>query len=675
MCRVEEHKATKERLELFKRLIDQSNDIVLVADAQDARLVEVNEQACISLGYSRRELLQLTIPGISTDVPNMPSWTMQVEGLRRTGRMTREGGFRRKDGSTFPVETSMRYVQCEQQGYIVAGVRDITVRKQSEMALQRAKKSAEEASRVKSQFLSNVSHEIRTPLNGIIGFAEGIAAADTLESAKELSRTILSESDLLLELINILLDHAKIEAGRLDIESQPFAPSEVLERVVSSCNTKARDKDLELRVAVGPDVPEWVMGDAFRLRQVLLNLTDNAIKFTETGSVLVDVAVSEQAEEDHVVLRFSVVDTGIGIASDKQTKIFESFTQVDGSTTRKYGGTGLGTTISKELVALMGGQVGLESQVGKGSTFWFTLPAAICDNEIIDEIRRKETEGSRDKTTQVSCPPVSVLVAEDYPTNQQVIRMHLEAAGHTVTIVENGRQAVDLCKDRRFDVVFMDMQMPEMDGLTATAEIRGKNAGYEEVPIIGLTANADADSRRACLQAGMNDVITKPMRNAALHRALATWCALRGGTHVPAPVPQAPDASGREPDHAGERDQAQASPGPAEPMDYDKAVREFCGDAELVKTVGEEFLEKVAGQIHAMEQAIADDDAPGLAREAHKIKGGAANLMAQPLTEAAAQLETEAKLGRLEGIAIFLEHFEQEFLRLREFLSSGAISG
>ena len=668
-CEIIEHKATERRLVLFKHLIDQSDDVVLVVDAKDARLIEANQQACDSLGYSRAELSRLTVPDFATEIPNMPSWTLHLESLRCTGRMTREGRYRRKDGSIFPVEASLKYVRHEGRSYVVAGVRDISVRKQSEMVLQRAKEAAEEASRLKSQFLANMSHEIRTPLNGIIGFAEGIATAETLDSARDLSKTILSESDLLLELINTLLDHAKIEAGRLDIESQPFAVRQVLESVISNCNTQARNKDLELRVSVAPDVPEWVMGDAFRLRQILLNLAGNAIKFTETGSVTVDVSIAE-ACPDRAVLRLSVVDTGIGIPPEKQETIFESFTQADGSTTRKYGGTGLGTTISRELVTLMGGEIGLESEVDKGSTFWFTLPAPICDNEVVEEIKRREAKASGDNASNISCPPSSILVAEDYPTNQLVIRMHLEAAGHTVTIAENGQEAVNLCRDCRFDLVFMDMQMPEMDGLTATRTIRQGNAEYADIPIIGLTANADAGAQRDCLTAGMNNVITKPVRSSVLRGVVAEWCGSVGqGTD---PAPEKPNEK-----PVAHLPEQKDHPCGAEtlPMDCPKAVREFCGDAELVKTVVEQFLESLSEQIPVLKQAADDGDAEALAREAHKIKGGALNLMADPLAQAAVQLETEAKLGRLDGIGIFLEHLEQEYLRLKEFFAGTAIVG
>lgn len=667
-----ERRNTENRLELFKHLIDQSDDMVLVIDAEDARLREANQQACLSLGYSRRELLALTVPDIATRVPDMLSWTMHVERLRNTGSMTREGHYRRKDGSLVPIEASLKYVQRDERGYIVAGVRDITMRRQSQAALRSAKDSAEEASRIKSQFLSNVSHEMRTPLNGIIGFAEGIASAETLASAKELSQTIITESDLLLELINTLLDHAKIEAGRLEIELLPFSPPHVLDNVVSSCSLKAQRKGLDLTLSVAPDVPGWVMGDAFRLRQVMLNLTDNAIKFTKVGSVAVAVE-NIGTGRDGVMLRFSVTDTGIGIAPDKQAKIFESFTQADGSTTRKFGGTGLGTTISKELVALMGGEIGVDSEVGKGSTFWFTLPVVPCSKEVVIETEREEMIRSVGYAAAVSCPPSSILAAEDYPTNQQVIRMHLEAAGHTVTIVETGRQAVDACLDGSFDLIFMDMQMPEMDGLAAVRDIRLNNPRYAETPIIGLTANAEAGARQACLDAGMNEVITKPVRSSSLHEAVARWLSSAARTEGDKPPanpadravdedpPARPDDSGADAaDVVGDA----CTDDEAVPIDWTQAAIEFCGDTDLLKTIIEKFLEKVAEQTVILEQAVAEGDVQTIAREAHKIKGGAANLMADPLARAAGLLETDAKLGKVADIRTFLTHLKWEFERL-----------
>ena len=663
---IADRKKTERKLELFKYLIDQSNDIVLVVDVDGAHLLEVSERACSALGYSRDELLSLTVPDIAADLPDMAAWSAHVEALRRVCRTTREGLYRRKDGSAFPVEISLRHVHREDHGYVVASIRDITVRKQSEEVLRQAKEAAEQASQLKSQFLSNVSHEIRTPLNGIIGFAEAIASTQTLDSARELSRIILAESDLLLELINTLLDHAKIEAGRLEIESMPFEPACVLEQVISNCNVQARDKDLTLEVSISPDVPEWVMGDAFRLRQVLLNLTGNAIKFTEAGSVAVDVeTVAAQGDGGEAMLRFSVTDTGIGIPAEKQAAIFESFTQADGSTSRKYGGTGLGTTISKELVTLMGGQIGLESEVDKGSTFWFTLPAAVCADHVIDEIKRCRMEQS-DSEADLACSPASILVAEDYPTNQEVIRMHLEAAGHAVTIVDDGRQAVRACRNAQFDLVFMDVQMPEMDGLAATREIRRDNSAYADVPIIGLTASAEAGARRACLDAGMNDVLTKPVRSALLRRTVATWRGPEGLSESlcvadAATLPSMPRA-------LGDAEPAEPAGADTPPIDIDLAVREFCGDVELLKAVAAQFLDNVAEQIALMGRIIADRDAETLAREAHRVKGGAANLMAVPLTRAAGALEAEAKLGRLDGIDAFLNNLEQEYDRLRQYI-------
>jgi signal transduction histidine kinase/ActR/RegA family two-component response regulator len=420
-------------------------------------------------------------------------------------------------------------------------IRNITERKQAEQRvslyageletkneeLASALKTAREATELKSRFLANMSHEIRTPMNAVLGMTEFLLETPLNPEQREYARSVKQAADSLLSLINDILDLAKIESGKLRLDNIPFDLDMTLSEVASLWSLRARAKGLQFTSQVAADLLCQVRGDPGRLRQVLTNLIANSIKFTESGQVTVRADLVRETAET-ITVRFTVKDTGIGIAADQRSLLFQTFTQVDGSTTRKFGGTGLGLAISKQLVEMLGGTIGADSEPGRGSTFWFTavFERQSARDTIVAVLNATEKKEREPVTPRVEPEvrslgrAVRVLLAEDNVINQKMAVRLLEKSGYRADVVANGREAVDAHARQAYDLILMDCQMPMMDGYEATREIRRLEGARRRTPICAITANAMTGDREKCLEAGMDDYVSKPVALDQLQRAI-----------------------------------------------------------------------------------------------------------------------------------------------------------
>ena len=568
----------------------------------------------------------------------------------------------------------------------VVSFTNITRLKVVEQELRNAKATAEAVTQQKGEFFANISHEIRTPMNAIIGMTELALSTELNATQRKYISLVKSSAESLLVLINDILDLSKMEAGKIEIDEVSFNPRELVKEILEFLNVRAQKKGINLCYQIAQDTPDHVMSDPLKLRQVIINLVGNAIKFTENGEVVVIVArQDDRSDLDTCELVFAIKDTGIGIPLEKQKLIFEPFVQADGATTRNYGGTGLGLTISRKIVRHMGGEIGVESVPGHGATFFFTLRFKIVrkhsaestvtqriDRRLIQDLlkepdlRQTFTEDSADTPAALN-----VLLADDNELNHFLVAEIFKKTQHQLTIVTNGQLAVDEAIKGGYDLIFMDIQMPVLDGVEASRRIRLNEASNDSprIPIVAFTARIMHDDIQKCEEAGIDYFLAKPIIIEDLIHFLETAAANKKntGTCFPPKNQDEPRPAVLPTPH----DDATAS---KMVFNDNELLARIGGDTKLAKKLIDMFLEQLSGRIAEIEDALNASDLPKLRLSAHTLKGEAANIGAEKLSSVALHVERAAKSGDLDAAMAHMRQIHPEAEKLVKVLESLSLS-
>ncbi len=511
----------------YQAVINNIADSLITIDSKG--IIKSFNKACEALfGYQPEEVIGENIR-VLMPFPYAAEHDQYLENCHQSGHkkiigISREVLAKRKDDSMFPIDLTVSEFYLSEERYFIGIIRDITQRKMTEEALVEAKEKAEVSNTLKSEFLASMSHEIRTPMNGIIGTNHLLLSTTLDKEQRKLVDISLTSATTLLDLINDILDFSKIEAHKLDIESIPFDMHILASNIISMLQVSSQKKNIKLELNYSDSIPESVIGDPNRIRQILLNLVNNAIKFTKYGSVSLTIYCKKV--NDYLDFHFSVRDTGIGIAKDKVKSVFNKFEQANQSTTREYGGTGLGLAICQQLTHLMGGEIGVDSELGLGSNFYFSLPLKRNENKELENINDIHSIHHSAKNKMPNLKGMHILVAEDNEINQVIISTLLEQCQCDITIVNNGKEAVEHVSQRKYDLIFMDCQMPVMDGFMATEAIRAYEIEKQEsnkLTIIAFTANAIQGDKDKCIAAGMDDYLSKPVEPEALAQIIKKW--------------------------------------------------------------------------------------------------------------------------------------------------------
>lgn len=585
-------KLVKKELEanLLQKSLDKANAAIKLD--LDGKILSVNKLFCKMMEYQPSELIgqnhSVLFPKTELQETHNKYWEKLMRGVYYRGkfvRITKSGKEKWIDSSYNPI--------FDEQGNLVSVLNiahDITNEVQYQKDLEESKKIAERALVAKDNFLSNMSHEIRTPLNAIIGFSDILKKESLSHTQKDHVDTILSAGENLLNIINHILDLSKIESGKFSLENSPFSPAKVLMTVDKMLREKANEKDIKLETHIDDSVPKSVLGDEFRLNQILINLINNAIKFTHKGSVKV-FASADVLDKDNCNLKIKVQDTGIGIPKDKQDKIFERFVQADSDTTRKYGGTGLGLNIVKLLVEKFNGELSLESKKGKGSVFSVSIPF-----QIDHETKNKKQKSIADQNLLQG----RILMFEDDLLNQKFGQKILSDLGHDFTIVSNGSEGIEWLKNNETDLILMDLHMPEMDGYQATTVIRKELK--LDIPIIALTAQSMGEEKTKCLKNGMDDYLSKPFKLADLSHKIQ-------------------DVLTKKKSSNSKNDESEKQ-NSDELYDLKELKHVASGNEEFIEEMTDIFKTKMPEELAKIQKAISDQDFETIHKTSHRLKSG-----------------------------------------------------